>query len=150
VEQIQRGVLRPGRIDAIVHIGELDAEGYEKLVNNLIPKQHLGEIDYGQLVEAFHGYVPAFVTEAITGAMRYMIARTEGVLDVIATEDIVHAADALRPQFEKMQTAKEGADTTTLDAGLRKMLIDVVNHTKLDQNQDGIAVLEHDEDLATS
>lgn len=150
VEQIQRGVLRPGRIDAIVHIGELDAEGYEKLVNNLIPKQHLGEIDYDQLVEAFHGYVPAFVTEAITGAMRYMIARTGGVLDVIATEDIVHAADALRPQFEKMQTAKEGADTTTLDAGLRKMLIDVVNHTKLDQNQDGIAVLEHDEDLATS
>lgn len=146
VHAIQKGVLRPGRLDAIIHIGGLDANGYRKLVPSLIPEQFLGDIDYEKLVTAFEGYAPAFVTEAITSAMRFTIARTGGVLDVITTEDIVNGAEMLRPQFELMSGAGEGANQPTLDSVLRDTLVDVVNHTQFQYDADENQGLAYNED----
>jgi hypothetical protein len=78
--------------------------------------------------------------------MRFTIARTGGQLDVITTEDIVNAAKMLRPQFELMNEAKEGANKATLDSVLRTALIDVVDHTELDGDESG-ARLVYNEDL---
>lgn len=55
VDRIPKGVLRPGRIDAIVHVGGLDSSGYEKLIKSLVPADQLGDIDYEKVAEAF-GY----------------------------------------------------------------------------------------------
>lgn len=56
VDRIPKGVLRPGRIDAVIHIGGLDKAGYRKLVEATIPADQLGDIDYTKVAEAF-GYV---------------------------------------------------------------------------------------------
>lgn len=55
VDRIPKGVLRPGRIDAVIHIGGLDKTGYRKLVEAHIPADQLGKIDYEKVAEAF-GY----------------------------------------------------------------------------------------------
>jgi transitional endoplasmic reticulum ATPase len=53
VERLPKGVLRPGRIDAIIHIGGLDVSGYRELTESVIPKELRGDIDYEQVAKAF-------------------------------------------------------------------------------------------------
>lgn len=115
IDTIQKGVLRPGRLDAIIHIGPLDAPAFEKLAKSLIPKDLLGDVDYGKVVSAMDGFMPAFVTEAFNNALRYSISRTKGHPQKVETDDIVASANALRRQHELMNNAGEGANRPTLD-----------------------------------
>jgi hypothetical protein len=61
----------------------------------------------------------------------YAISRNQGVPSKINTEDLVHAANGLRPQHELMQEAKEGATQPQLDTALKVMVTDIVNRTAL-------------------
>lgn len=111
VQKIQKGVMRPGRLDAVIHIGDLDASGFKKLVLAHIPTNLLGDIDWDAVTEAFAGFPPAFNVEAINRAIRYMLNRTRGGQEeVIATSDLVSAAHGLRRQLELMNGAQEGAN----------------------------------------
>lgn len=122
--KIQKGALRPGRLDAVIHIGELDDAGIQKLCRVVIPGDRQGAIDYTSVTLAFEGTMrlPAFVKEAIDRAMRYSIARNEGKLDVIESQDIIDAAYGLRDQVALMEAATEGITVNSLD----KALSDVV------------------------
>lgn len=132
-DQIQKGALRPGRLDAVIHIGELDDAGVEKLCRVVIPADRQGEIDYTQVALAFDGALrlPAFVKEAIDRAMRYSIARNGGELDTIVTEDLVNAANGLRPQLELMLAANEGVRTSDVDKALKSLLTETVDGAEL-------------------
>lgn len=110
VEKIQKGVMRPGRLDAVIHIGDLDASGFQRLVLAHIPTNLLGDIDWEAVTKAFAGFPPAFNVEAINRAIRYMLNRTRGGSEeVITTTDLVSAANGLRRQLDLMQDAREGA-----------------------------------------
>lgn len=132
VENLQKGVLRPGRIDAIIHIGELDADGYAKLIKSLVKPQFLGSIDYEKVPAAMHGFLPAFVSEAIKGALSYALTRNQGSIAgiKITTDDLVNSARALRPQLDLMNGAKEGASGATLDSVLKNTFRETLNKTK--------------------
>jgi transitional endoplasmic reticulum ATPase len=130
VEKIQKGVLRPGRLDAIIHIGELDADGYKKLIHNLIKPELIGDIDYPLVTKAFAGFLPAFVTEAINNALRYSIARTNGKPSKIETEDLVNSALGLRRQLDLMNGAGEGENVPTMDSVFKSTVVDLLEHTE--------------------
>lgn len=132
VETLQKGVLRPGRLDAVIHIGQLDAPGYEKLVKSLIPEHLLGEINYDEVVDAMRDFMPAFVTESINNALRYTITRTNGHPEKVETTDIVNAADGLREQHKLMNDAGDGATKPSIDSTTRE-LVSVVVQEKLDE-----------------
>lgn len=132
VDQIQKGVLRPGRLDAVIHIGELDRSGFEKLTKNLVPDHLLDKnVDYDLVAKAFTGFLPAFATEAISRAMRYSVARNNGKPDSITTDDLVNAAIGLRPQYALMNGAKEGANKATLDGVITEKVENVLNRTRM-------------------
>lgn len=133
VEKLQKGVLRPGRIDNIIHIGELDAEGYQKLIKSLVQPEQLGDIDYDKVQASFAGFLPAFVSEAIKGALSYSLTRNNGNLKGIKinTDDLQNSALALRPQLELMNGAKEGANKPTLDSVLNGTLAETLNKTEM-------------------
>lgn len=135
VENLQKGVLRPGRIDAIVHIGELDAGGYQKLIKSLVKPELLGEIDYEKVQNAFAGFLPAFVAEAIKGALAYALTRNAGKLKhvKINTDDLIDSSLALRPQLDLMNGAKEGANLPTMDSVLTSTVSSVLNKTVLNR-----------------
>lgn len=147
VERIQRGVLRPGRLDAVIHIGELDKGGFEKLVKNLIPANLLAkDINYDRVANAFAGFLPAFASEAISRAMRYSIARNNGRPENITSDDLVNAAIGLRPQLDMMNGAKDGANVATLDSVLTNKVSDVIDRTKLvKDDSNGLFKLEVEE-----
>lgn len=131
VSKIQKGVLRPGRLDAVVHIGGLDAAGFEKLVRVTIPTGLLGEVDFAAVADAFDGLLPAFAKEAIDRALRYSISRNQGVPDKIHTVDLVNAAHGLRPQLELMDAAREGVRKSTLEDTLEQVFAGVMNKAEL-------------------
>jgi transitional endoplasmic reticulum ATPase len=113
-EKIHKGMVRPGRLDAVIHIGELDRGGIERMVHVLIsPENMAADIDFDAVSDSMDGFLPAYVKEAVDRAQRYNLSRNGGRLTVIGTDDLVAAADGLRPQLELMNGAKE---SRTVDA----------------------------------
>lgn len=107
-KMIDKAVMRPGRIDALIELGGLDAPGFERLIRAVIPARLLADdLDFAEISKAFTGYVPAFAVEAAGRAIRYSMARNNGQVEMIRTTDLVEAAQGLRPQFELQAEAKE-------------------------------------------
>jgi transitional endoplasmic reticulum ATPase len=120
---IDKGMLRPGRIDAVIHLGAVAPSKLKDLVESHIAAALRPDIEYtDELVEAFDGYVPAFAVEAIRRAVRYSIAKNQGRPSKVTTADLVEAARGLRRQKEMMEAAAEGSDDATIDALLRRQV----------------------------
>lgn len=121
-EKINRAMMRPGRLDAVIHMTELDREALLRFVvkygqddkgNSIIE----GKLDGDALVAASKGYPPAFLSEAVNKAKCYAIARVDGdVTKVIkiSCQDIVDALTELRPQFDMMNGEAESRREPTL------------------------------------
>ena len=147
VETLQKGVMRPGRIDSIIHIADLDRNGTEKLIKATVKPEILGDIDYDVIYAELIGFLPAFVTESCNRAVRYAVSRNHGVPGVIETDDIVLAAQGLRRQHELMNAAQEGnKEIVTIDKLLdQKIRNGVVNG--VDERLDRARILDEDGDL---
>ena len=104
-EAIHKGMVRPGRLDAVIHIGSLDQNGIQRLIESHISPNVLGDLDFGAIYQAMEGFVPAFAVEAIGRAQRYAIARTGEKPKRLETSDFVEAARGLRPQLDLMNGA---------------------------------------------
>lgn len=147
VENLTKGVLRPGRIDAIIHIGQLDAAGLRKLINQLIKPEFLGDIDYDLVQKAFAGFLPAFVTEAINGALAVSLTRNGGRKNgiKISTDDLVDSALGLRRQLDLMNGADDDQQVPTIDSVLTERFKETLNKTTFDSDTRGIQGLVVDE-----
>ena len=130
VERIHKGMLRPGRLDAVVHIGSLDTNGIQRLVRAVVdPSKLADDVDFDAVGEAMEGFYPAFVREAITRAVTFAIGRLEGESNyVIDTPDLVGAANSLTPQLAALHDASEGVRRPTLDGAFRQITTDVMTH----------------------
>lgn len=140
VERIHKAMLRPGRLDAVIHIGALDADGYERLIKAVVPAHLLAEdIDYAVIAKAMEGFLPAFAKESIDRAMRYAIHRAGERPQAFTTEDFVLAAEGLRPQLELMENATEGKRTNSLDGAVDRAVKEAVDGLFLtDSDGDGV------------
>lgn len=122
-ERIHKGMARPGRLDAMIEIADLDEGGVRMLIQARIPKESMDEaIDWSAVYEASTGYRPAFVTETADRAIRFVLVRTGGNMNGtrIGTDDLVHAANGLRPQFQKMEEASDKPTPNDLDTVIRR------------------------------
>jgi len=128
VERIHKGMARPGRLDAMIKIDELDREGLEKLIRSHLNERLAGEIDWDAVMEAAQGYKPAFITEFAHRSIRYAMVRTGGESEGVelVTEDLIAAAQGLRPQFELMTDAKDRHEQPQLDQAFRTVVRGVV------------------------
>jgi transitional endoplasmic reticulum ATPase len=113
VEAIQAGMLRPGRLDAIIEVGAPDAAGIRKLIEVNLPAGRLAdEINWDEIGQAFEGYLPAFVVEAAHRSVRYQLRRiaseVEADANLIAldadTEEYQETFDSL--VLDRLQDAK--------------------------------------------
>lgn len=123
VERIHKGMVRPGRLDAIVHIGTLDKNGIQRLIESVVPENlRAKKLDYDQIAVAMEGYLPAFCKEAIDRATTYGVARTGGKPDVLDTPDFVLAAEGLRSQYDLMNEANEGKEPDPLERNVQRVM----------------------------
>ena len=143
-DRIHKGMLRPGRLDAIIEIGALDVAGIEKLVKVTLKPEHLApDVDWELVGKAMTvtaddgveiGFLPAYAKEAADRTFRYALAREgtpEGI--VITTDDLVHAAEGLRPQLLMMEGAKEHQRKDTVGLAIGNTVKDAMVHLHQDE-----------------
>lgn len=122
-EKIHKGMLRPGRLDAVIHIGGLEPKAITQMVKTFVPSHLLAEdIDYPQVGASMDGFLPAFIHEAIGRALRYAIARNGEGAKVLVTEDFIEAAEGLRPQLELMEAAGEDVADRSLETATARVV----------------------------
>jgi transitional endoplasmic reticulum ATPase len=120
VERIHKGMMRPGRLDAVIEIGALDTSGVERMAKAVLPPHLLADdIDWDSVSLAMTDFLPAFVREALDRSIRYNLARNNGVPDILSTSDLVDAAVGLRPQLDLMNDAKETKPAEALGVAFR-------------------------------
>jgi ATP-dependent 26S proteasome regulatory subunit len=120
-ERIHKGLLRPGRLDAVIHVGELDADGIRTLTQ-VVVGDRLGEVseaEWAEFVTACEGYMPAFVREACERSVRYAISQG---IDTVNGRALIDAAKGLRPQLDLMEGARERKNANPLDTALKEAL----------------------------
>src|ERR1043166_846501 len=141
--------MRPGRIDSIIHIAELDRNGMERAIKaNVDPTVLSKDVDYSVVYSEMHGFLPAFVVEAVNRAVRYAVTRSKGKnVFQIETDDIVRAAQGLRNQLNLMNEAQEGTKTLlTVDDLVEKAVESAVTNV-IENKLDRARILDEDGDL---
>lgn len=144
-EKLYEGMLRPGRLDAVIPIGLPDAEGIRKLIEVNVPSELLDEgISWEPVAGACEGFLPAFVVEAATRALRYAVVRegkelgfdttadgetltaaqeTELLAAIkLTTEDLVFSALSLKEHLAMMKGASGHIERPRLDAALASII----------------------------
>lgn len=124
-ERIHKGMLRPGRIDAVVEVADLDRNGVERLIKAVVnPDRLAAAVDYDKVYESMQieiggktvGFYPAFIREALERAKTFAVGRLGGSTNyVLDTADLVGAAVSLHAQLKAQQTANEGEKAPLLD-----------------------------------
>jgi transitional endoplasmic reticulum ATPase len=129
VEDIHQGMLRPGRIDGVIPIAELDLNGVTRLIQAVMPPEQLDPaVDFAAVHQKMEGFLPAFVREVVDRARAFAIVRQGSREYVLTTADLVAAADSLRPQFELLEKARRGVEEPSLDRAL-KMAVKAASQT---------------------
>ena len=141
-ERINKAMLRPGRLDAVVEIGALDESGVQKMIEALVPEEDReSDLSYAAIHNAMEGFMPAFVKEAIDRAVRYSIARGDEQI-LLSTEDFVRAAEGLRVQLQMMVEATEANTNVSLDTQFKEMVRDAIHLVGVDEAGNGGRVFE--------
>ena len=145
-DRIHKGMLRPGRIDAVVEVAGLDRNGVERLVRSVVKADRLAEdVDFDSVYDAMSvivthengdtervDFYPAYVRETLERAKTYAVGRSGGKLDyVLTTEDIVGAAVSLYGQLRAQHLAEEGEKPPVIDSALKKLVQDAIQGTQI-------------------
>ena len=136
-DRIHKGMLRPGRIGAVIHVGAIDAAGVEKLTKRIVGASLADDVDFVRVAQSMDGYMPAFVREALNRAVRYTISNNGGVMGKIGTTELCDAADGLRDQLNLMNDAPVDQLTSTLSQAFGAIV---------QQSLEGTGVFDDDDD----
>lgn len=138
VETLHPGMLRPGRLDAVISIAGLDLNGVRKLAHVVFGERKLAkDIDWDKVFLANEGYTPAFIREGFGRVIRYQLAR--GDSSTVTTDDLVHAANGLRAQYDLMVNAAAPKDR---DPSFKELVVGAV-----EEAASGLALVDSDDDI---
>lgn len=139
---IHKGMLRPGRIGAVISFGAMDREGVERLTRRVVGKELAADVDFDAVYESMDGYMPAFVHEALNRVVRYSIDDDTGLVMPIDTTALITAADSLRDQYAMMQGATDRNIVSDLDSAFTRIIgervTDVISRTQVCDEDDGM------------
>ena len=125
-DKLDAGMLRPGRLDTTIWIGELDVASFTKLCKNKLGDLLAEDVDYEAAFAANEGYTPAYMVGALESAVRSTIART-GQAAEVTTKDLITAANAFRAMHDLQKQAAERKDPLpTFDQVFRETTKDAV------------------------
>jgi len=93
--EINRAMLRPGRLDAVLHIGAPDAGAVQKLLRVYGRKLIRPDEDLTQAGAALAGRIPAVIREVVERSKLYAISRAPGAEFFLTDADIVRSAKGM-------------------------------------------------------
>lgn len=107
VEKIEKAMMRPGRLDAVISVTTPDARAAEKLVrlysHGRVPKEE----DLAEVGKELAGQIPAVIREVVERSKLYAISALEpGETLLLKGPAIVGAAKEMKRHIELMQPPK--------------------------------------------
>ena len=93
--EINQAMLRPGRLDAVLHIGAPDAGAVQKLLRVYGRKLIKPGEDLSGAGEALAGRIPAVIREVVERSKLYAISRAPGKEFTLTDADIVRSAKGM-------------------------------------------------------
>jgi len=150
-DRIVKGMVRPGRLDAVIHFGGLDVNGIQQMAeanlgtDTLAPDIDWEEVGTAMGVGTDRAFLPAFAKEALDRAWRYALARSGGDPDVrLSTHDLVSAASGLAPQLDLMLDAGEGEQPDTMAQAITRAARKALQDTRVVRGDLGDADPDHE------
>jgi transitional endoplasmic reticulum ATPase len=107
VGNINKAMLRPGRLDAVITVNPPDAKAAEKLMR-IYSRGTLAEgADLTEAGKELQGRIPAVIREVVERAKLYAIGRNPDKSDFkITGDDLLHSAKGMRNHLELMAGTK--------------------------------------------
>ena len=105
VDEVNKALLRPGRIDLAIEITPPDAKAAEKLVRIYSGDKLDSKEDISDVGRALAGHIPAIIAEACQRAKLSMVSR--GETDHITGSDLLLAAGTLKDQIRLLEDAPQ-------------------------------------------
>ena len=131
-DKIEKAMMRPGRIDAVIEMGTMDRDSMSKLIQNHLNHSINGNIDWDRLMKLAEGYTPSFITEACNRAQLYAMDRSNGDgMPELTQEDLEGALTGLRSQYELMNQDRE-MKTSGIEMALSNLVNREVNGLRSD------------------
>jgi hypothetical protein len=149
VERIHAGMLRPGRLRAVIKITSPDDDARERFIrSHIAPHMVDPNLNMGPINEAMSEYSAAYVVEVIDRSKVYAYSRNGGIQPThISTDDLVQAAKSLRSQFDLHKNAGEGTPRNRLEDALREALVPHIVHPVNANTNQAIASIPGADDL---
>lgn len=129
-EKIHKGLIRPGRIDAVIEIGHPDAGAIRKLVELNCPSldNSITDESWDEVTSAMEGYLPAFVVEAVKRAFMAALLRASkhGGEALVSSQDLKLAGQSLKAQLDLMNGASTLQDADPLSIAFQRVVMPLV------------------------
>jgi transitional endoplasmic reticulum ATPase len=122
---INKAMLRPGRLDAIIDIKAPDAEAVERLLRHYAGDHLDAREDLSKAAAVLQGYIPASIREAVERARLYALSISNGKSAQLSGEALYQAANGLKQHMDLM---KQKEPTKTLEEQLGLNLRSIVEH----------------------
>lgn len=127
LDQINRAMLRPGRLDVILNITAPDAEAVQRLVTMYVRGRLEEGTDLAKAGELLAGYTPAIIREVVERAKLTGIARTGDANAALTGEDIVVSAMTMVQQQNLLKAPEKKAESWS--AGLVQAIAESTKET---------------------
>jgi transitional endoplasmic reticulum ATPase len=148
INQIHKGFLRPGRVDACVEITYLDRVGLEKLMRaNIEPANLAADVDFDAVYAVSERYTPSFIGQVVKMAKIHAIGAVGGKHTnyKLDTKALVAAAVQLKGHHDLMENAGEGSRKPELTRAFEDTLVrvneNVQNGTQLRREEKVLGTL---------
>jgi len=112
--EINQAMLRPGRLDVVLHIGPPDAEAVQKLLRVYGRKLIKSDEDLSGAGQALAGRIPAVIREVVERSKLYAIARAPGAEFFLTDTDIVRSAEGMKHHLDLLD-GKPAAEPSTAE-----------------------------------
>ena len=135
-EKIERGMLRPGRIDALIEVNAPEADAVKRLIRLYGRGKVDEEADLSPVGEMLSGNIPATIREVVE---RAKLARIHYGEPSISAQALIAAAHSMGPQITLLNSRKE-VEEPTLDKVVRDIIKGVVGDIALNYAVEGHAI----------
>lgn len=119
VEKIDKSMLRPGRLDAVISLKAPDEEAVERLIRFYAGDLLDPSVDMQPTAKSLAGNIPATIREVVERAKLGMIQRGA---NVIVADDLAAAAESMLNHLAILNGAKEGQVEPDIDELLNDLV----------------------------
>lgn len=117
--KIDKSMLRPGRLDAVISLREPEAPAVERLIRFYAGELLDPAVNLADTAKLLAGNIPATIREVVERSKLAMIVRGD---DKITTENMASAAEGMQNHLKLLADASEGQHAPTVDDTLSELV----------------------------